>query len=58
MIDFGNLYRAAYAERDPERKQILLERVQKAISQSEQDESTSMVKLGPQAAESCNRAAA
>lgn len=58
MIDFGTLYRAAYAERDPDRKQVLLGRVQKAISESEQDETRALVKLSPQSAESCNRAVA
>jgi len=48
--DFGSLYRAAFAERDPEKKQILLSQVQKAISSSEQEEITAMVKLGPRAA--------
>jgi hypothetical protein len=46
--DFGSLYRAAYAERDPQRKQILLSQVQQAIANSEPAESRSMVKLGPQ----------
>jgi hypothetical protein len=48
MNDFATLYRAAYAEHDPERKQILLGQVQKAISDSEQGENTTIVKLGPQ----------
>ena len=50
MIDFGTLYRAAFAERDPKRKQVLLSQVQKAISGSGQEEITAMVKLGPQSA--------
>lgn len=32
--DFGELYRAAFAERDPQLKQALLASVQKAISES------------------------
>jgi hypothetical protein len=48
MIDFGTLYRSAFAERDPERKQMLLSQVQRAITISEQDETTAVVKLGPQ----------
>jgi hypothetical protein len=51
MIDFGTLYRTAFAERDPERKQILLSQVQKAITTSERDETTAVVKLGPQSAQ-------
>ena len=58
MNDFGTLYRAAYAERDPDRKQILLGQVQKAISQSEQDEHATMVKLGAQSAEPSKAAVA
>lgn len=49
--DFGTLYRAAFAERDPEKKQILLSQVQKAISSSEQEEITAIAKLGPQSAQ-------
>jgi hypothetical protein len=48
MIDFGTLYRTAFAERDPERKQILLSQVQRAIGNRDQEEGAPMVKLGPQ----------
>jgi len=48
MIDFGTLYRAAYAERNPERKQILLSEVQKVIRSSEPEEVPAMIKLAPQ----------
>ncbi len=34
--DFSELYRAAFAERDPERKVFLLQEVQKAIDAREQ----------------------
>lgn len=50
IIDFGILYRTAYAERDPERKQILLSQVQNAIRNCEQDEMAT-TKLGPQMAQ-------
>ena len=40
VIDFGKLYRAAFAERDPERKQVLLSQVQKAIRKCDQEEIT------------------
>jgi len=48
MSDFGALYRSAFAERDPERKQMLLSQVQKAISDSEQQKSGSTIKFGSQ----------
>jgi hypothetical protein len=48
VVDFGALYRSAFAERDPQRKQILLSQVQKAIRNTEQDETVSIVKLSPQ----------
>jgi hypothetical protein len=47
-FDFGRLYRAAFAERDPQRKQLLLSEVQKVISNNSQEEPVSMSKLGPQ----------
>jgi hypothetical protein len=47
-VDFGNLYRAAFAERDPQRKQLLLSEVQKAISSTAQDETVILPKFGPQ----------
>jgi len=50
MIDFGTLYRAAYAERNPERKQILLSEVQKVIRSSEQEE-VAAIKLASQRAQ-------
>jgi len=50
-IDFGKLYRSAVAERDPERKQVLLSQVQKAIRKCEQEEITALVKLGSQSAQ-------
>ena len=34
--DFSELYRAAFAEQDPERKGLLLREVQKAIDDREQ----------------------
>ena len=34
--DFSELYRAAFAEQDPERKIVLLQEVQKAIDAREQ----------------------
>jgi hypothetical protein len=48
VSDFGTLYRSAFAERDPEKKQMLLNQVQKVISNSEQNEKASKVKLAPQ----------
>jgi hypothetical protein len=45
MIDFGALYRAAFAERDPQRKQALLSQVQRLISRAEVD---SGMPLAPQ----------
>ncbi|MBV8052752.1 MAG: hypothetical protein JOZ80_16310 [Acidobacteriaceae bacterium] len=47
-VDFGKLYRAAFAERDPQRKQLLLSQVQKAISNTVQDENITLPKFGPQ----------
>jgi hypothetical protein len=47
-LDFGRLYRAAFAERDPQRKQLLLSEVQKVISNNSQRETVSIAKLGPQ----------
>lgn len=46
--DFSTLYRAAYAERDPQRKQMLLSQVQQVIANSEQGESLPPIKLGAQ----------
>jgi hypothetical protein len=48
--DFGTLYRSAFAERDPEKKQILLSQVQQAISDSEQERTASTIKLAAQSA--------
>jgi hypothetical protein len=48
VVDFGALYRSAFAERDPERKQMLLNQVQRLISDFEQGETQLSVKLGPQ----------
>jgi len=47
-LDFGRLYRAAFAERDPQRKQLLLSEVQKAISNTPQEEIVTLPKFGPQ----------
>lgn len=58
MIDFGALYRSAFAERDPERKQLLLSQVQQAISTTQQDEPGSVAKLGPQSLSAPKMAAA
>jgi hypothetical protein len=55
VSDFGELYRSAFAERDPQRKQILLSQVQQAISDTEQDET--VVKLSPQSLSSSKMAA-
>lgn len=38
--NFGELYRAAFAERDPQRKCILLGEVQRVINNWEQSEQT------------------
>jgi hypothetical protein len=46
--DFGALYRSAFAERDPEKKQMLLSQVQRAISDSEEKQTVGLVKLGAQ----------
>jgi hypothetical protein len=53
--DFGTLYRSAFAERDPERKQMLLTQVQTLINKSGQDELHTNVKLGPQAVPLSNK---
>jgi len=37
-VDFGALYRAAYAERDAEKKQMLLKQVQSVIESYHEDE--------------------
>jgi hypothetical protein len=50
LIDFGKLYRAALAERDPQRKQILLSQVQRAISKTEPEEQASRPKFAPESA--------
>ncbi len=42
--DFGSLYRAAFAERDPDRKLILLSQVQKVIKPWEQEEISTLGK--------------
>jgi len=47
-LDFGRLYRAAFAERDPQRKQMLLSEVQKAITSTAQEETFIVPKFGPQ----------
>jgi hypothetical protein len=47
-VDFGRLYRAAFAERDPQRKQVLLSEVQKVISSTQHEETVAMAKFGPQ----------
>jgi hypothetical protein len=57
VSDFGELYRSAFAERDPQRKQILLSQVQQAISNTEQDETVSMVKLSPRSLSASKMAA-
>jgi hypothetical protein len=46
-VDFGKLYRAAFAERDPQRKQLLLSQVQKAISNISQEETVTLPKFAP-----------
>jgi len=48
LIDFGTLYRAALAERDPQRKQVLLSQVQQAISNTEPGEGASGSKCTPE----------
>jgi len=48
LADFGTLYRAAFAERDPQRKQVLLSQVQRAISNTEPDEGASGHKFAPE----------
>lgn len=52
VSDFGELYRSAFAERDPEKQQMLLNQVQKVISNCEQEEPVSMVKLSPRSSSS------
>jgi len=52
--DFGALYRSAFAERDPERKQMLLSQVQKAINNSKQKEPVPMAKLSAQSLSSAS----
>jgi hypothetical protein len=47
-IDFSALYRAAFAERDPQRKQILLSQVQKLISNTLQEEGVPLSRIGVQ----------
>jgi hypothetical protein len=48
--DFGSLYRAAFAERDPEKKLLLLSQVQKVVKPWEHDEMTTTTgKFNPQA---------
>ena len=47
-VDFGKLYRAAFAERDPQRKQLLLSEVQKAISNTPQEQTVILPRFGPQ----------
>lgn len=46
--DFSTLYRAAYAERDPQRKQMLLSQVQEVIASSDPSEPLPTIKLGVQ----------
>jgi len=48
--DFGALYRSAFAERDPERKQMLLSQVQRAIGNCKEEEPAPGVKLSAQSA--------
>ena len=50
VIDFGKLYRAALAERDPQRKQILLSQVQRVISSTEPEEQAPGTKFAPESA--------
>ncbi len=52
FADFGRLYRAALAERDPQKKQLLLSEVQRVISHSQKDEPVSVAKFGPQSVSS------
>jgi len=47
--DFGSLYRAAFAERDPDKKLVLLSQVQKVVKPWEHDEITAAGKWNPQA---------
>lgn len=54
-IDFGKLYRAAFAERDPQRKQLLLSQVQTAISNAPQEQT--LPKFGPQSVPASNASA-
>jgi len=37
-VDFGTLYRAAFAERDAEKKQLLLKQVQSVIASSHEED--------------------
>ena len=39
-VDFGSLYRAAFAERDGEKKQQLLKQVQSVIASYHEDETS------------------
>lgn len=50
LTDFATLYRAAFAERDPQRKQVLLSQVQRLISSTDSrmtlpSQTVSVVKL-------------
>ncbi|HXW92337.1 MAG TPA: hypothetical protein VEK33_17430 [Terriglobales bacterium] len=56
--DFGSLYRAAFAERDPDKKLVLLSQVQKVVKPWECDEITAAGKSNPQAQFSSQKAAA
>jgi hypothetical protein len=47
--DFGSLYRAAFAERDPDKKLVLLSQVQKEIKLWEHDDVSVLGKPSPQA---------
>lgn len=56
--DFGNLYRAAFAERDPAKKLVLLSAVQKAIVEWEQsgEAEPNALRLRPQSVASLTAA--
>jgi hypothetical protein len=54
--NFGELYRAAFAEKDPDRKCVLLGEVQRVIKSWEQSEGTSAVPhLKMEAQSDCRR---
>jgi len=42
-VDFGTLYRAAFAERDAEKKQLLLKQVQSVIASYHEEEASAKI---------------